>query len=119
MLCSIYDLAPKLKEVIKQAYIELADCEEKQRLKKNIDFFKAQFQSQNLIDSNSPIQCIVLGNNAKCKSVASALQAAGLDIRPILSPTVEKGKERIRICLHSFNSQDEIAHLCSQLNELI
>ncbi len=112
-------LPPHNLEVIKQAYSELAGCEEKMYLKKNIEFFKFQFQSPTLIESNSPIQCIVLGDNIKCKNVASSLQTAGLDIRPILSPTVEKGKERIRICLHSFNSRDEIAHLCSQLNELI
>lgn len=112
-------LPPHSLEVIKQAYSEMVACEEKWHLKKNIEFFKSQFQSLKLIESNSPIQCIVLGDNSKCKNVAISLQTSGLDIRPILSPTVEKGKERIRICLHSFNSRDEIAHLCSQLNELI
>ena len=112
-------LPPHSLEVIKQAYSEMVACEEKRHLKKNIEFFKSQFQSLKLIESNSPIQCIVLGDNSKCKNVANSLQTSGLDIRPILSPTVEKGKERIRICLHSFNSRDEITHLCSQLNELI
>tara|TARA_Y100001954_G_scaffold232471_1_gene283804 strand:- start:1179 stop:1910 length:732 start_codon:yes stop_codon:yes gene_type:complete len=112
-------LPPHNLECIKQAYIELADCTARQNLMKNIEFFKAQFQSPNLIESTSPIQCIVLGDNSKCKKVAWTLQDRGLDIRPILSPTVEKGKERIRICLHSFNSQDEISHLCRQLSKLI
>ena len=42
----------------------------------------------------------------------------GLDVRPILYPTVEEGKERIRISLHSFNSKAEIAQLCELLNVL-
>ena len=36
-----------------------------------------------------------------------------------IHPTVEEGKERIRICLHSYNSREEIAQLCERLNEVI
>ena len=55
----------------------------------------------------------------KNETVAEHLQSEGFDVRPILSPTVEKGKERIRICLHSFNSREEITNLCAQLNKIL
>mgnify|MGYP000255664636 CR=1 FL=1 len=32
-------------------------------------------------------------------------------LKPILSPTVPKGKERLRFCLHSYNIKEEIAEV--------
>lgn len=46
--------------------------------------------------------------NENVKSVAHNLQEAGFDVRPILYPTVPKGSERLRICLHAFNTEEEI-----------
>jgi 8-amino-7-oxononanoate synthase len=39
-------------------------------------------------------------------------------VRPILSPTVPKGSERLRICLHTFNTQNEIEALADALKSL-
>jgi 8-amino-7-oxononanoate synthase len=72
-----------------------------------------------LISSESAIQCLVLKTNEKAKEVAWHLQNNGLDVRPILSPTVPAGKERIRICLHSFNTEKEISLLADLINKLI
>ena len=47
------------------------------------------------------------------------LQKKGLNIRAIMHPTVEKGKERIRICIHSFNTEKEIKMCVSSLEKLI
>ena len=88
-------------------------------MRANIELFKAGFNGNGLIESESPIQCVVIGGNDRCKGVAVELQKFGLDVRPILHPTVEEGKERIRICLHSYNSREEIAQLCERLNEVI
>ena len=79
-----------------------------------IDFFKeqsTQIPDLELIESKSAIQCIVISGNERCREVAASLQNAGLDIRPIVSPTVPKGKERLRICLHEFNTQEEILRI--------
>lgn len=62
-------------------------------------------------DSLSPIQCLILPGNELARSVATEAQQAGLDIRAILSPTVPAGRERLRICLHAFNTTDEIDRL--------
>ncbi|MEL7002965.1 MAG: 8-amino-7-oxononanoate synthase, partial [Bacteroidota bacterium] len=43
----------------------------------------------------------------------------GFDVRPILSPTVKQGQERLRICLHSYNNEEEISSLIDVLNKLI
>ena len=70
-----------------------------------------------LIESSSPIQAIVFEGNETVKKMASLIQKDGFDVRPILSPTVPKGKERIRICLHAFNTEDEITGLVSSLEK--
>lgn len=82
-----------------------------EKLHNLIRFFKQQARQipdLALIDSSSAIQCIIISGNEKCREVASKLQNEGLDIRPIVSPTVPKGKERLRICLHEFNTEEEI-----------
>ncbi|MES2396875.1 MAG: 8-amino-7-oxononanoate synthase, partial [Bacteroidota bacterium] len=72
---------------------------------------------QQLIKSDSAIQCIVVSGNDKVKNLATLLQQCGYDVRPILSPTVPKGKERLRICIHVFNTIPQIKGLCELLNK--
>lgn len=66
-------------------------------------------------ESNSPIQAIVLPGNERVIAVAEGLQQKGYDVRPIVSPTVPEGTERLRICLHTFNTEEEIKGLVDAL----
>ncbi len=72
----------------------------------------------NLLPSDSAIQCLVIGSNEKAKKMAKEIQNAGFDVRPILSPTVSQGTERLRICLHSFNTFNEINLLAKTIHKL-
>jgi len=67
----------------------------------------------------SPIQAIIIPGNEKVKKVSKELAENGLAIYPILSPTVPPGKERLRICLHAFNSDQDIEKLCFTLLKVI
>lgn len=70
------------------------------------------------IKTSTAIQTILIPGNENVKLAAHKLQLKGFDVRPILSPTVQEGTERLRICLHSFNTDDdikELAHLVSTL----
>jgi 8-amino-7-oxononanoate synthase len=69
--------------------------------------------------NNTPIQTVILGGNNQTKVAASGLQAQGFDVRPILSPTVKVGSERLRICLHAYNTKEEVKHLCDALKQFI
>ncbi|SDC13032.1 aminotransferase class I/II-fold pyridoxal phosphate-dependent enzyme [Pedobacter soli] len=69
------------------------------------------------LDSESAIQGILFPSNERAKQAATTLQQAGFDVRAILSPTVALGKERLRICLHTFNADEEITSLVNHLNE--
>lgn len=66
-----------------------------------------------------PIQAIIIPGNDRVKAAAIHLQSSGYDVRPILSPTVKIGEERLRICLHTFNSDDDISGLIHSLAALI
>ncbi len=121
----IYTTAAPMHQIatIKVAYAQLEEATESQQLlKDNIDIFKRNYKSREhypLLPSNSAIQCVILNSNEKAKKVAERLQQSGFDVRPILSPTVPAGKERIRICLHAFNSKDETLALTKLLNTLL
>lgn len=45
------------------------------------------------------------------KAVAEKIRHAGFDVRPILSPTVRRGHEILRLCLHAFNTEAELKAL--------
>jgi 8-amino-7-oxononanoate synthase len=76
-----------------------------------ITFFKTHCSGNKtiqIIESKSPIQCILVPGNQEVKKLAKMLQNDGLDVRPILNPTVAKGGERLRICIHAYNTQQEL-----------
>lgn len=88
-------------------------------LHKLIRYFREQVASScsyPIIESRSAIQCVVIPGNETCRQVALQLQKAGLDVRAILSPTVPKGKERLRICLHQYNTFEQIDALVKQMS---
>jgi 8-amino-7-oxononanoate synthase len=108
---------------INQAYELLSRSGERiNKLQDLIGFFKskaADHRFLQLIESAGPIQCLVINGNDRVKKIAGELQKGGFDIRPILSPTVQKGKERLRICLHFFNSEEEISSLMELISKNI
>jgi len=53
----------------------------------------------------------IIPGNDNCKNMANLLQKKGFLVKAILSPTVPKGKERIRMVLHSYNSLEEVLDL--------
>jgi 8-amino-7-oxononanoate synthase len=76
-------------------------------------------ESVRLIPSDSTVQALVVPGAARCRAVAQKVWDDGFDIRPIVSPTVPRGSERIRICLHAFNSETEIRALSQSLRKAL
>lgn len=84
------------------------------------EYFQLKFKAvKNAFDicGYGPIYGIIVPDNKKCKDLAIYLQNHKFDVRAILSPTVPKGTERLRIILHSFNTIDEIDQLFSLLTD--
>ncbi|MFM2230490.1 MAG: 8-amino-7-oxononanoate synthase [Bacteroidota bacterium] len=65
--------------------------------------------------SKSAIHCAIVPGNEKVRHVAQTLQTAGFEVKPILSPTVPEGQERLRICLHAYTPMESITSLLELL----
>jgi len=87
-------------------------------LKNNISFFKNKIEEHKIIgflQSETPIQSLIISDTKKLISLSRFLNQNGFDVRPILYPTVSKSTQRLRICLHAFNTQTEIENLILKL----
>lgn len=84
-----------------------------ERLQERIQFFCEKAQAAQLpAQPQSPIQGLFCTEgNVQAKRWAAFFQKQGIDLRPILSPTVERGGERLRVCLHAYNTEEEINKL--------
>jgi 8-amino-7-oxononanoate synthase len=87
---------------------------ERAHLQQLISTFQQAKGNWEKLVSDTPIQIVIIPGNDQVKKVAGALQAAGLDVRAILYPTVPAGRERLRIVLHAFNSMAELQFLSSE-----
>lgn len=99
---------------------------EKENIKKlrgNIIHFNQQKMLLGLkpmfVQSKSAIQSTIIPGNEKVKSIAKVFQEQGFEVKAILSPTVPEGQERLRFCLHNFNSKDDINAVLVLLSKLI
>jgi 8-amino-7-oxononanoate synthase len=122
----IYSTALPVHDLIAiRASLKLAGQAQESRSTLNllVDFFRERVAATSLrsqlIPSDSPIQGIVIPGNHEVRRVAEVCQSNGLDARPVLSPTVKSGSERLRIILHAYNTTSEIDRLittvCSAL----
>ena len=85
-------------------------------LMRRIELFKSEYKKNvegpwSLGESDSPVQVLKIPGNDRARSLASHLIKNGFDVRAILSPTVKEGEERLRICLHVYNTEEEIRGL--------
>ncbi len=101
---------------IQVAYQTITD-ELQEKLQQKIKLFKKHYPNT-FVESKSPIQVVLCQGNQYVKDVSKQLQNRGFDIRPILSPTVKAGTERLRICLHVHNTDEEIIQLTKALKEV-
>ncbi len=109
-------------EVIRQAYAFMTEHpEEQNRLQERISYFCAHKKDTpygHWLSSSGPIQSLCIkGGNEAAKTLARRLEQNGLLAAAILHPTVPKDRERIRFCLHSFNTENDIDFLFEQLNK--
>ena len=68
-----------------------------------------------LLPSPSPIQAVLIPGNRQCIELCSRLHSSNFDVYPIRSPTVPKGQERVRIIIHSHNTEEEVERLVDVL----
>jgi 8-amino-7-oxononanoate synthase len=54
---------------------------------------------------------VIVPGNEQAKAVSQKIEAAGFFVKAILSPTVPAKQERLRICLHAFNTEASLQEL--------
>lgn len=88
-------------------------------LAKNIKtFLEGISDLPNRTKSSSAIQTVIVAGNSSVREASANLQEQNFDIRPIVSPTVPAGSERLRICIHTYNTSNEIIKLTEELKKL-
>jgi 8-amino-7-oxononanoate synthase len=110
-------LPPHTYLQIQEAY-KLLPTANRKALYDVINYYKTAIQkikNISLIESSSSIQTIIVGDNNKAKALANHLVDKGFFAKAILSPTVPAGTERLRICLHTFNTKQQIDLLLKEV----
>ena len=119
----IYTTAAPLHNIIsvRCAYEQLMTTDHTLCLHAKIALYRQHMEhrkSNGTVNSTSAIQTLIIPGNAQAKAAAASLQDMGFDVRAILSPTIPEGKERLRICVHTYNTDSEIEQLAASLKEL-
>jgi 8-amino-7-oxononanoate synthase len=79
-----------------------------QQLLDDWNIFRSKVSDLKFLPSHSPIQGIVVPGNQRVLQLEKHLRSHGFLVRAIRSPTVPAGEERLRVCLHSFNSLSDL-----------
>ena len=84
-----------------------------QQLQHKIAHFKTELEKNQIsayfIESHSAIQSAIIPGNIQATAISEELRKNGFLVKAILSPTVPVGSERIRFCIHAYNSFEEIS----------
>lgn len=88
------------------------------KLQENIKIFRQQ-ELISPSSENSPVQAILIPDNDRLRIIKETLLNEGFLIYAVFSPTIKEGTERLRICLHSFNTEKEIVNITKIIKELI
>jgi 8-amino-7-oxononanoate synthase len=112
-------LSPHALAAISIAYTELENPVHRQMLQERISHFNQEKMRLGIkpifVYGKSAIQSAILPGNDTVSRIASQLQDEGFAVKAILSPTVPQGLERLRFCLHTYNSANEITAVLSRL----
>lgn len=83
---------------------------QREKLHYNIEYFRARAVQEGLMlmESQSAIQPIVIGDAKRALDFSQGLKARGLWVPAMRHPTVPKGTDRLRITLSAVHSQQDI-----------
>lgn len=118
----VYSTAPAQDQLLKirAAYHLLPDLDEtRDRLFDLVRYFRQLSTTSGFhwVDSNSWIQSVIVPGEQQVLATAEFLQSQGFWVKAIRAPSVAVGAERIRICLHAFNTHAEIEGLLIALEQ--
>lgn len=71
-----------------------------------------------LMDSETPIQPLLIGDNGKAMAMSEALKQQGILISAIRPPTVPEGTARLRITFSADHSEADVVQLLNRLEKI-
>jgi len=71
-----------------------------------------------MLDSETPIQPVLIGDNARTMAAAHQLREQGFWVGSVRPPTVPLGTARLRVTLSAAHTLDQVAQLASRVNAL-
>lgn len=93
---------------IREAYALLPQTDRMAALHETINYFNTRIAGNTaFIPSISSIHCCIIPGNDQVQQLEAQLRAKNIFAKAIKSPTVKAGQERIRICLHAYNTAAE------------
>lgn len=115
----IYATAPSPLQaaLVREALRALADEPERRAQELSLVAFANRLLADRLgiETSGTQILPVVIGDNERCLAIAGRMQAAGLDIRAIRSPTVPAGTARLRISITPNVDEEAITQMVERL----
>jgi 8-amino-7-oxononanoate synthase len=120
----IYTTAPSIDFVkrVEHSYNYLLNnVNEQFRLLQLLNYFSIKMKAIETLNwiGEGPVFGLQLGSTTGTRTLAQSLNQQGFDVRPIVYPTVARGSERIRICLHAYNTEAEIDALLDAVNQAL
>ena len=111
--------APAMLAAAVEVSLELIRKEEwrRERLRKLIGSLKHSLREIELKSSDTPIQPLILGSNAKALGASAMLRERGILVPAIRPPTVPEGTARLRISLSAAHGEPDISRLVTAVRE--
>jgi 8-amino-7-oxononanoate synthase len=111
--------APAMLAAAVEVSLELIRKEEwrRERLRKLIGSLKHSLREIELKSSDTPIQPLILGSNAKALGASAMLRERGILVPAIRPPTVPEGTARLRISLSAAHGEPDVSRLVAALRE--
>jgi 8-amino-7-oxononanoate synthase len=104
-------------DAILYAYQLLIETDQKDHLQQNIAYFYSKATSvRGCVKSQSAIQSFIAGSNEAVDRLIKELEDNNIHARPIKTPAVKHGNERVRFSIHSYNTREEIDLLIDVLS---
>ena len=117
-------LPPSAVYAISRAYERLSGPEGNralESLRRNISLFTTGIKERGFTgyfpEAQAAIHCCEIGGNERVKALSTVLRGKGYDVKPILSPTVARGRECLRFSLHAYNTAEEIRGVLTILEQ--
>jgi 8-amino-7-oxononanoate synthase len=114
-------LPPALAAATRKALaLAAAESWRRERLRSHVATFRKEVLGMGLqlMNSDSPIQPLLLGSPERALAASRALEDLGLWVAAIRPPTVPKNSARLRITFSASHDSADIARLCEALADL-